>query len=103
MTFESHISGSRPVVVDFFATWCGPCKHMEPVLKQLKQATGDAVTILKMDVDKNPSYSARYSISAVPTVMIFREGQIVWRKSGVARASELLQQLQPYLSGSPRP
>lgn len=93
MSFESHINGMKPVVVDFFATWCGPCKMMEPVLKQLKGKVGDKVTILKMDIDKNPAYANRYGIQAVPTVIIFKEGKIIWRKSGVANESELLQHL----------
>jgi thioredoxin 1 len=93
MSFESHINGSKPVVVDFFATWCGPCKMMEPVLKQLKGQVGDNATILKMDVDKNPVYASRYGVQAVPTVIIFKEGKIIWRKSGVANVNELLQQL----------
>jgi thioredoxin 1 len=93
MFFESHINGTKPVVVDFFATWCGPCKMMEPVLKQLKSKVGEKVTILKMDVDKNPAYANRYGVQAVPTVIIFKEGKIIWRKSGVANEHELLQQL----------
>jgi thioredoxin 1 len=97
MTFESHIKGSKPVVVDFFATWCGPCKMMEPVMKQLKSRVGDNATILKMDIDKNPAYANRYGIQAVPTVIIFKEGKIVWRKSGVANINELLLQLNTVL------
>jgi len=93
MSFETHINGSKPVVVDFFATWCGPCKMMEPVLKQLKEKVGENATILKMDIDKNPAYANRYGIQAVPTVIVFKEGKIAWRKTGVANVNELLQQL----------
>lgn len=93
MSFETHINGNKPVVVDFFATWCGPCKMMEPVLKQLKQKIGDNATILKMDIDKNPAYANRYGVQAVPTVIVFKEGKIIWRKTGVANVNELLQQL----------
>jgi thioredoxin 1 len=93
MTFESHINGTKPVVVDFFATWCGPCKMMEPVLKQLKSRIGENATILKMDIDKNPAYANRYGIQAVPTVIIFKEGKIIWRKSGIASINELMLQL----------
>ena len=95
MTFETHINGMKPVVVDFFATWCGPCKMMEPVLKQLKSRVGEKATILKMDIDKNPQHANRFGIQAVPTVIIFKEGKIMWRKSGVANVNELLQQLEP--------
>jgi thioredoxin 1 len=98
MSFETHINGSKPVVVDFFATWCGPCKMMEPILKQLKSKTGEKVTILKLDVDKNPHHANRYGIQAVPTVMIFKEGKILWRKSGVANVNELMQQLEPEMA-----
>lgn len=94
MSFETHINGNKPVVVDFFATWCGPCKMMEPVLKQLKEKIGEQATILKMDIDKNPAYANRYGIQAVPTVIVFKEGKIVWRKTGVANVNELLQQLK---------
>ena len=93
MSFETHINGNKPVVVDFFATWCGPCKMMEPVLKQLKEKIGENATILKMDIDKNPAYANRYGIQAVPTVIVFKEGKIIWRKTGVANVNELLQQL----------
>jgi thioredoxin 1 len=98
MSFESHINGTKPVVVDFFATWCGPCKMMEPVLKQLKDRMGEKATILKMDIDKNPAYANRYGIQAVPTVIIFKEGKIIWRKSGVANVNELLQQLNSHMA-----
>lgn len=97
MTFDAHINGTKPVVVDFFATWCGPCKMMEPVLKQLKSSVGEKATVLKMDIDKNPAYASRYGIQAVPTVILFKEGKIIWRKSGVANVNELLQQLQAIL------
>ncbi|OQP57158.1 thiol reductase thioredoxin [Niastella vici] len=93
MSFETHINGNKPVVVDFFATWCGPCKMMEPVLKQLKEKIGENATILKMDIDKNPAYANRYGIQAVPTVIVFKAGKIIWRKTGVANVNELLQQL----------
>jgi thioredoxin 1 len=98
MTFEAHINGTKPVVVDFFATWCGPCKMMEPVLKQLKSRVGEKATILKMDIDKNPSYANLYGIQAVPTVIIFKDGKIIWRKSGVANVNELLQQTTQFLT-----
>ncbi len=91
--FETHIQGEMPVVVDFFADWCGPCKMMPPILKEVKSAIGDKATILKMDVDKNRYYSEKYGIQSIPTLIIFKKGQIVWRKTGVASAKEILQQL----------
>jgi thioredoxin 1 len=96
--FESHIYGSKPVVVDFFAEWCGPCKLMAPVLQQVKDTAGDRITVLKMDIDKNPGFTHRYGVQAVPTLMIFKDGQIIWRKSGVVPAHEILQYLNTVMS-----
>ena len=96
--FESHIYGSKPVVVDFFAEWCGPCKLMTPVLLQVKEAAGDRVTVLKMDIDKNPGFTHRYSVQAVLTLIIFKDGQVIWRKSGVVPAHEILQYLNTVMS-----
>ena len=96
-TFESHIQGDKPVVVDFFAEWCGPCKMMPPVLHELKQKVGERATILKMDIDKNPRIAEFYQIQAVPTLMIFKGGQVIWRKSGVTQVQEILGQLNGHL------
>jgi thioredoxin 1 len=95
--FETHIQGERPVVVDFFADWCGPCKMMPPILKEVKQKAGDRATIIKMDIDKNRYYADKYGIQSIPTLIIFRNGQIVWRKTGVSSASEIMQHLQAYM------
>ncbi|MBS1934244.1 MAG: thioredoxin [Bacteroidetes bacterium] len=92
--FEGHIQGDIPVVVDFFAEWCGPCKLMPPILKQVKDTVGERATILKMDVDKNPAYAQQYGIQSIPTLIVFHRGNIVWRKSGVASANEILQHLK---------
>jgi thioredoxin 1 len=97
-SFETHINGNKPVVVDFFAEWCGPCKMMPPVLRQVKDKVGDDITILKMDIDKNPAYAEKFRIQAVPTLIIFKGGSVIWRKSGVAAAHEILAQLSSHLS-----
>ena len=92
--FEKHISGKKPVLVDFFAEWCGPCKMMPPILKEVKNSIGDAALILKMDVDKNNFYAGKYGVQSIPTLILFKEGKIIWRKTGGASANEILQQLQ---------
>ncbi len=97
-TFSSHIKGSKPVLVDFFAEWCGPCKMMPPVLLHVKEKIGDRATILKMDIDKNPTFASRYNVQAVPTLIIFKDGNIVWRKSGVVPAHEILENLNFHIS-----
>ena len=97
-SFESHVQGDKPVVVDFFAEWCGPCKIMTPVLQELKRLVGDKIIVLKMDIDKNPRYAEQYNIRAVPTLLIFKKGNIIWRKSGVTKAQEILQHLNQYVS-----
>lgn len=95
--FDSLINGDRPVLVDFFATWCGPCKTMAPILEQLKQMMGDAVSIIKVDVDKNQEVSQKYAISGVPTLMVFQRGEIKWKQSGVVPAHQLKQVLSALL------
>ncbi|HEU4553457.1 MAG TPA: thioredoxin [Chitinophaga sp.] len=88
-SFGELINGSKPVLVDFSAEWCGPCKMMPPILKELKNMTGDDVVILKMDVDRNPKLAAAYQVQSVPTLMVFRNGEVKWRQSGVMNAREL--------------
>ncbi|HXB05539.1 MAG TPA: thioredoxin [Puia sp.] len=96
-SFSDIIRGSKPVLVDFSAEWCGPCKMMPPILKELKDKMGESVTILKMDIDRNPAVASAYQIQSVPTLIVFRDGQVKWRQSGVARADQLKSVLESVL------
>ena len=87
--FSDIIKSNKLTLVDFFATWCGPCKMMHPVLEQLKDEMGDSIRIIKLDVDKNEVLSAQYNIQSVPTLMLFKNGEIVWRQSGAKSLNEL--------------
>ena len=95
--FSDIINGAKPVLVDFSAEWCGPCKMMPPILKEVKDKLGESVTILKLDIDKNPAVANAYQIQSVPTLIVFKEGQIKWRQSGVTRADQLKQVLDGVL------
>jgi thioredoxin 1 len=88
-TFKDLINGDKPVLVDFFAEWCGPCKMMTPILHQLREKMQDDVRILKLDVDKNPAVADAFQIQGVPTLILFQKGKMVWRQSGVVQANVL--------------
>ena len=88
-SFGEIIKGKKPVLVDFSAEWCGPCKMMPPILKEVKDRLGESVTILKIDIDRNPAVASAYGIQSVPTLMVFREGEVKFRQSGVMQANQI--------------
>jgi thioredoxin 1 len=95
--FSEIINESKPVLVDFFATWCGPCQMLAPILNEVKAELGDRIKIVKIDVDKNQPLSAQYQVRGVPTMILFKEGKQLWRQSGVLQKNELVQILKSHL------
>lgn len=95
-SFGDIIKGDTPVLVDFFAEWCGPCKMMKPILEDLRKRMGDKVRILKVDIDKSPATANALQIQSVPTLLLFKSGQTLWRQSGVVQAAELERIISPH-------
>ena len=96
-TINEVINSNQLVLVDFFATWCQPCKMMHPILEQVKGVLGDRLRIIKVDVDKNDVIANQYRIQSIPTLMLFRQGEQLWRTSGVVQKAELLATIDPFL------
>jgi thioredoxin 1 len=97
-TFQELIQSEKPVLVDFFAEWCAPCKMMAPELQNLVKNIGDKATVVKIDIDKNEKASQAFKIKSVPTLMIFHKGEIKWRQSGYLNAAQLENALKPFIS-----
>ena len=96
-TFNDVINSGQLVLVDFFATWCQPCKMMHPILEQVKEVLGDRIRIIKVDVDKYGDTASQYRIQSVPTLMLFRQGEVLWRTSGVVQKADLLVTIDSFL------
>ncbi|MFV8465749.1 thioredoxin [Flavobacterium sp. LB1P62] len=89
--FNSIIQSEKPVLIDFFATWCGPCKMLSPILKEVKDSLGDRVSIIKIDVDKNQQIASQYQVRGVPTMILFQNGKQLWRQSGVLTKEDIIK------------
>lgn len=97
-SFNEIINGGQPVLVDFFATWCQPCKMMHPILEQVKATLGERIRIIKVDVDKHGTVANQYRIQSVPTLMLFRKGETLWRTSGVVPKADLIAAIESFLN-----
>ena len=89
--FDTIINSEKPVLIDFFATWCGPCKMLGPILKEVKDNLGDRISIIKIDVDKNQQIASKYQVRGVPTMILYQEGKQLWRQSGVLTKDEIIR------------
>jgi len=94
--FSEIINQDNPVLVNFFAEWCGPCKMMSPILKEVKEELQDKISIIKIDVDKNQSLASQYQVRGVPTLVLYNKGQQVWRQSGLVKKREILSIIQKF-------
>ncbi|ESU23684.1 thioredoxin [Flavobacterium enshiense DK69] len=89
-TFSEIINKDKPVLIDFFATWCGPCQTLSPILKQVKDDLGENVSVIKIDIDKNPTVAAQFQVRSVPTMLLFKDGKQLWRQSGILSKKDLV-------------
>ena len=96
MTFAELMKSDRPVLVDFYADWCAPCRAMKPILEDVKARMGEEVSIFKIDVDKNQALAARFNVRSIPTLVLFNKGNAVWRKSGMASSAELIKAVSSF-------
>lgn len=90
-SFQNIINSEKPVLIDFFATWCGPCQTLGPILKDVKEALGDEISIIKIDVDKNQAVASKFNVRGVPTMILFKNGNQLWRQSGVLSKEDLVK------------
>lgn len=95
-SFKNIVDSEIPVLIDFYADWCGPCKMLAPILKQVKDAMGDRLKIVKIDVDKNQKLATKYNVRGVPTMMLFKNGKQVWRQSGVLQKNDILEVIREF-------
>ena len=98
--FSDLINSDVPTLVDFYAEWCGPCKHMKPILESVKNTVKDQARILKIDVDKNPQLAASFNIQGVPTLLLFKSGEVKWRQSGVVSSQQLNSTLAKFIANA---
>lgn len=94
--FSELIKQSHPVLIDFFAEWCGPCKMMTPILKEVKDTLGDSITILKVNVDKNKALASKYNVRSVPTLILFKDGIIKWKEFGLIEKHQLIKKIEEH-------
>lgn len=99
MTFADLTKTDKPVLIDFYADWCAPCRAMKPILEDVKSRLGEDVSIFKIDVEKNEMIAERFDIRSIPTLMIFKKGEPVWRKSGMASSQELINAVRSFEPG----
>ncbi|WP_297796387.1 thioredoxin [uncultured Eudoraea sp.] len=95
-SFKKLTAGQTPVLIDFHADWCGPCKMLSPILKQVKEDLGDAVKIIKIDVDKNQAIASKYQVRGVPTMLLFKDKKLLWRQSGVLQKDEIVRVIESF-------